>query len=172
MDHPFSWLRYLPADDCGDDTIEFSGMDVESAPGEHLGDVEGFIVDADAGRPYYVVVDAGGWFKSAHFLLPVGYARFDADREVFVANLTREQVDAFPGFDVKKFDTLTPDELEQLNKDTCRVCDLSSNASPDSPAGSVSSDWDRPAYRFPEWWRGGPAASGRAYSPVAPIEEK
>ena len=50
-------------------------MDVESPSGEHLGDVDGFIVDSESGRPYYVVVDAGGWFKSKHFLLPIGHAR-------------------------------------------------------------------------------------------------
>jgi hypothetical protein len=96
----------------------------------------------------------------------------DADREVLVADLKREQVDAFPGFDLGKFDTLTPDELQQLNNDTCRVCDLSGKPSTGAALASVSAGWDRPEYRFPDWWRGGSAASGRAYRPDAPIEEK
>jgi hypothetical protein len=34
--------------------------------GEHLGDVEGSS-SIHLGTPYYVVADAGGWFKSKHF---------------------------------------------------------------------------------------------------------
>ena len=75
MDHPYPWLKYLPADDLDDDTVDFDGMKLEEPSGKTLGKVEGFIVDSDSGRPYYAVIDAGGWFKSKHFLLPVGHVR-------------------------------------------------------------------------------------------------
>ena len=29
--------------------------------------LEGFIIDVNSARPYYVVVNAGGWFRSNHF---------------------------------------------------------------------------------------------------------
>ena len=43
-----------------------------------LGEVDGFIVDVNDRRPYYVVVTAGNWFKSKYVLLPVGQTIFDA----------------------------------------------------------------------------------------------
>ena len=82
MNRPLPWLRYVDASSLNDDVVDFDGLNVESPTGEHLGDVEGFIVDTNSSRPYYVVVDAGGWFKSKHFLLPVGHTRFDPDEEV------------------------------------------------------------------------------------------
>ena len=88
--------------------------------GEHLGEVDGFIVDSESGRPYYVVVDAGGWFKSKHFLLPVGHVRFDADVEALKADLTRDRVERFPGFNKDEFDKLTADDLKKFNDQTLR----------------------------------------------------
>ena len=96
MDHPYPWLKYLPADDLEDQTVDFDGMKIESPSGEDLGKVEGFVVDSDSGRPYYAVVDAGGWFKSKHFLLPVGHVHLTADDDMLTADLTRERVERFP----------------------------------------------------------------------------
>src|SRR5205823_14113867 len=86
VDHPYPWLKYLPADDLDDETVDFDGMKVEDPSGNTLGKVEGFIVDSDSGRPYYSVIDAGGWFKSKHFLLPVGHVRLDAERKILMAD--------------------------------------------------------------------------------------
>src|SRR5262245_60642316 len=104
MNRPLPWLRYVDASSLDDDRIDFDGLNVESPTGEHLGDVDGFIVDSKSSRPYYVVVDAGGWFKSKHFLLPVGHTRFDADQEVLVTELSRERIERFPGFDKGNFE--------------------------------------------------------------------
>ena len=94
-------------------------MDIESPTGEHLGDVDGFVVDASSGRPYYIVVDAGGWFKSKEYLLPVGHAALDADRQVFVTSLGREHVDRFPGFDKDEFEKLSEADIRRFNDETC-----------------------------------------------------
>ena len=102
MDHPRPWMRYVAADDLDDDALDFDGLEVDGVSGEKLGEVDGFVIDVNSGRPYYVVVDAGGWFRSKEFLLPIGHARLDREREVLVADLTRDRVDKFPGFD-KKF---------------------------------------------------------------------
>ena len=75
MDHPRPWLRYVEADDLQSRAgqFELDGMDVDGEDGHKLGKVDGFVVDAATGRPYYVVVDAGGWFTSKLFLLPIGH---------------------------------------------------------------------------------------------------
>ena len=86
VDHPLPWLRYIDADAVGDQTLDFDGMKVRNAAMEKLGEVDGFIVDADSARPYYVVVDSGGWFKSKHFLVPIGHAKLDDDRCLALAD--------------------------------------------------------------------------------------
>jgi len=63
MDHPRPSLRYVKADEL--ENKPFDGFTVEGQDGEKFGDVNGFIVDISARRRQYVVVDAGGWFKSA-----------------------------------------------------------------------------------------------------------
>ena len=121
MDHPLPWLRYVDADDVDDDNVDFDGMNVQSPTGEHLGDVDGFIVDTDSGRPYYVVVDSGGWFKSKHFLLPIGHARLHTDAEALVADVDRNRVNRFPGFDKDRFHQMSEAEVKRINDDTCAV---------------------------------------------------
>ena len=149
MDRPRPWLRYVDAADLGDADIEFEGLDVRNGGGEKLGDVDGFIIDADSGTPYYVVVDSGGWFKSKHFLLPVGHARFDPARQMFVADLERDRIDRFPGFDKDAFEKLSDEELEQIDLRTAAVCCPSDVVS--STTGAWGDRWSH--YRQPDWWQ-------------------
>lgn len=156
MDHPLPWLRYVDADDLDDDAIDFDGLNVESPVGEHLGGIDGFIVDADTARPYYVVVDAGGWFKSKHFLLPVGRARLDADREVLVTDVPKERVEKFPGFDKDNFEKLDASGLKRFNDETCSACSIEGVSVVYSASEPYSAAWDRSDYRYPDWWRANP----------------
>jgi PRC-barrel domain protein len=153
MDHPYPWLKYLPADDLEDHSVDFDGMKVVSPSGEDLGEVEGFTVDADSGRPYYVVVDAGGWFKSKHFLLPVGHARFDTNLTALVSDLTRERVERFPGFDLSKFDKMTVDDLKRLNVETLQACTVAGAVYSYSEKEPYMTAWDRADFTYPDWWR-------------------
>ena len=161
MDHPLPWLRYVDADDINDDTIDFDGMDVASPTGEHLGNVDGFIVDSESARPYYLVVDAGGWFKSKHFLLPVGHVRFDADEEALVTDIDRNRVNRFPGFDQDKFDKLTVDDMKRLNDDTCAACSIEGVAIVYAADEPLAKAWNRPDYKQPDWWRANPTQPDR-----------
>jgi hypothetical protein len=162
VDHPYPWLRYLEADDLGDRDVDFDGMKVESQTGEHLGEVEGFIVDSESGRPYYVVVDAGGWFKSKHFLLPIGHARIDEGNEVLRADLTRDHVERFPGFNRNEFDKLTPADMKRFNDETLRACTVSGATYTYSEAEPYSAAWSRPDFQYPEWWRPASESTDRA----------
>ena len=99
MDHPRPWLRYVGADDLdrSADEFDFGAMHVHGTSGDHLGKVDGFIVDAATGRPYYVVVDAGGWFKSKHFLVPIGHVAFERDQKRLAETRTAVSRRAEPG---------------------------------------------------------------------------
>jgi hypothetical protein len=152
VDHPLPWLRYLDAGDLDDDNVEFNGMLVESPTGEKLGKIDGFIVDSESARPYYVVIDAGGWFKSKHFLLPVGHARLnaDTDEDSMVADLSRNQIDRFPGFDTDEFQKMSPEDIKRLNDATCEACTVT--AVTYSTMEPYTAAWDRPDYAYPGWW--------------------
>ena len=153
MDHPYPWLKYLPADDLEDQTVDFDGMKIESPSGEDLGKVEGFVVDSDSGRPYYAVVDAGGWFKSKHFLLPVGHVRLGADDDMFTADLTRERVERFPGFDLGTFEKMTVEDLKRLNVETLQACTVAGVVYTYSDREPYTVAWDRADFGYPDWWR-------------------
>jgi hypothetical protein len=172
MEHPQPWLKYVDAGDLDNDAIDFDGMNVESPTGEHLGDVDGFIVDSDSGRPYYVVVDAGGWFKTRHFLLPIGHAELDAaeDGEALVVDLNRERIDKFPGFDIDEFDRLTATDMTRMNNAICTVCSVEGGGF--TPSESYSAAWERADFRQPDWWTANPARPDRmgASSVTAGVE--
>jgi hypothetical protein len=161
VDHPLPWLRYVDADDLEDDTIDFDGMDVESPSGEHLGDVDGFIVDSHSGRPYYVVVDSRGWFRTKHFLVPVGHVRFDPDDEAMVADLGRDRIDRFPGFDKDEFEKMSVDDLKRLNNDICVACTVEGAAVVYAADEPFAAAWDRADFRYPDWWHAEPSLPER-----------
>jgi hypothetical protein len=179
VDHPYPWLKYVDADELDDQVGVDSEHVIESATGERLGDVDGFIVDSESGRPYYVVVDAGGWFKSKDFLLPVGRVNLDAERAVLTTNLTRERVERFPGFDRSEFDKFGPDELGRFNRETLQACTIPGSGFSLSEAEPFFAAWDYPDFQYPQWWRrgeGGPerarAAAISSNSPLRASEDR
>jgi len=158
VDHPYAWLKYFPAKELDAEGNDLRGIKVVSPSGENLGKVEGFIVDDQSGRPYYAVVDASGWFKSKHFLLPVGHARLDSTEKVLRADLTKDHVERFPGFDLDKFDKLTVDDLKRFNEETLRACTVSGVVYTATEAEPYSAAWSRPDFAYPDWWKSRTAA--------------
>lgn len=145
VDHTKPWLRYVSTSSVSDATLELDDMKVCNETGEDLGTVDGFVVDSESGRPRYVVVDAGGWFTSKQFLVPIGQARLVATRDALRVPLGKDQIGRFPGFDLNEFATLTDADIERLNRQHDML--------PAAPA----------AFDVPEWWMG---------SPTEPTEEK
>jgi sporulation protein YlmC with PRC-barrel domain len=154
MDHPFPWLRYVSADKLVDgnknERLETKGLEVLDDDGEKVGKVDGFVVDSTSGRPYYLVVDAGGWFKSKQFLVPIGHTRINDDRQTLVVDVSKEQVKRFPGFDTNEFERLTEPDIERMNDQICAECGEASIL----PERRARSTWERPDYELPNWWRG------------------
>jgi hypothetical protein len=115
MDHTKPWLKFIDAAEVSDQTLDLSHLKVRNRSGEDLGVVDGLVVDAESGRPRYVVVDAGGLFKSKHFLAPIGQIHLDSERDALVVSLTKEQIDGFPGFDTDDFAELNEEDVKRLN---------------------------------------------------------
>jgi len=149
VDKPKPFLRYVDADDIEDQTLDIDGMKVRNDAREDLGTVDGLIVDAGSGRTYYIVVNAGGWFKSRQFLLPIGEVRLDDDRDALVVNLTKEQVNRFPGFDTDEFDKLSDGDMKRINDEICSVFVPGAAYAATEP---YSAAWARSSYQYPNWW--------------------
>src|SRR5689334_554648 len=159
VDHPLPWLRYIDADEVGDVNLDFDGMKVRNAAMEKLGEVDGFIVDSDTARPYYVVVDSGGWFKSKHFLVPIGHVKLDDDRDALVTDLSKDRVHRFPGFDKHEFEKFSEEDIRRMNNDICTACSVSVVSY--SASEPIQSAWDRPQFSRPTWWNANPTRPDR-----------
>lgn len=147
-----SRLRYLDADDVHDTVVDYDGLPVRGADGDKLGAVAGFIVDAQAGRVYYVVVDSGGWFSSTRMLLPVGHAALDADGKALNVDVTRDALMRYPEFDEERFRAFTDEDLRAFEARMVEAC-CPADTTTDAPVRSWAYD-TRKHYAQPSWWRG------------------
>lgn len=144
MNHPRPGLRYIDASNLDNSQLKFDGMEVQGLDSEKLGKVDGFIIDKSSVRPYYVVVNAGGWFKSKYFLLPVGHVGMEPSERKLVADITRDRIDRYPGFDRGEFEKLSEDELKMMDDQMWTVCVV------ETPA--VIARYEHEHYRYPTWW--------------------
>jgi hypothetical protein len=142
-------LRYLDAHDVDAAVADFDGMEVRGIDNEKLGDIEGFIVDSTENRIYYAVIDAGGWFTSDRFLLPIGHLRLAADRKSVTVDVPKAALRQYPKYDADKFRDFSDQDLLNFERTTVVAC------CPDdvgeATAGSGYFDARR-HYRQPDWW--------------------
>lgn len=152
-----SRLRYLDARDVDDAVVDYDGLPVRGPDGEKLGEVEGFIVDAHAGRVYYVVIDSGGWFRSRRLLLPIGHATVDQGSRALRVDVRRDTLGRYPGFGEDTFGDFTDEDLRIFESRMVEAC------CPDEATGDVSiGSWaydTRRHYTQPAWWRRPPLAA-------------
>lgn len=137
-----SRLRYLAASDVDDTVVDYDGLEVRGADDQRIGEVDGFIVDGQACRLHYVVVDAGGWFSSTRVLIPVGHANLSRDRRALRLDVTREALSRYPAFNGDRFRELSDDELNQFETQVDDAC------GPADPA--TTSNATQPHYTPPE----------------------
>jgi hypothetical protein len=141
-------LRFVDSSDLKASTVDFDELDVETAAGDALGNVEGFLVDVEARRPYYLVVDSGGWFKSRLFLVPIGHARLHQDDGTVVVDVPRATIEAFPEYDEERFPELSDEEMRRFEERTASACCPTAAADALAGRSTVRSHYDRP-----EWWQ-------------------
>jgi hypothetical protein len=150
MNRPRPGLKYLPTKELERSAMTFDKFTVEDQAGEKLGKLEGFIIDINSGRPYYAVVSAGGWFRSKHFLMPIGHVALDYESRTLIADVSKGRVKRFPGFDLDLFSELTQADLDRIAEEIGRAC------CPDhviEPAELIESRFEVWAhYGAPTWW--------------------
>jgi PRC-barrel domain protein len=145
-----SRLRYIDAEKLEHSRVDFDGLDVLSSSGQKLGDVDGFVYDAETQRPYYVVVDSGGWFRSKQFLLPIGHAALDEERGALRTDIERDAIGKYPAFDPDRFARFTDTEVQAYQREMAEAC-----CAPEGRAEIAADAWgyDHWAhYRQPDWW--------------------
>src|SRR5262249_49339280 len=146
-------LCFLAADDVTDDVVDYDGLEVHGPADEKLGHVDGFIVDAEAGRVYYVVVDSGGWFTSRRFLLPIGHAAVGADRDALHVAVSKDALSKYPEFDEDRFRQFSDEDLRAFEQRMASAC------CPDEAAEEAGvQPWSytsRRHYDQPAWWKAG-----------------
>ncbi len=150
MDHPRPGLRYINVHDLDGGQHTFEDFTVNGPEGERLGVLEGFILNVNDGRPYYAVVDGGGWFKSKHFLLPIGHVSLDSESKVLVADVTKEHVKRYPGFDLDEFKKMSDDDLYRVAQQMAASCCPDQAIDTGAPAVARFEIWTH--YRTPTWW--------------------
>jgi len=128
----------------------FADVRMSGAGSDDLGTLDGFVVDRNTGRPYYLVVDAGNWFVGRRYLVPVGKARFDQTGRSMRLDIDKDTVKKYPKFESEWFDY---DEARRREYEGRLIRAFST-----SPAPGVAGGFDYetiPEFRQPEWWRPG-----------------
>ena len=146
-----SRLRFLDACDVDDDVVDYDGLPVQGPDAGKIGKVEGFIVDALAGRAYYVVVDSGGWFSSRRFLLPIGHVTLDQARSALQVDVAKDSLQRYPEFDPDRFRQFSDEDLQTFEARMLEACCPGELLE----AGAGRSAYDtRRHYTQPSWWTG------------------
>jgi len=159
----WSRLRYLDIDDLDDSTFNYRDLSVRNRTNDDLGSLDGFIVEAASGRPFYYVVDSGGWFMGRRYLIPVGKARFEATRKALVVDIDRNAIKSYPEFSTNAFMAMSDDEVRRYERRVLHTINPNAAAST-----TYWESYDRlPEYSQPDWLR--PTARPRAQRPIGSI---
>jgi hypothetical protein len=134
-------LRYVEASDLDSRVLALEDLDVINPHGDDLGEIDGFLVDVDSGRPRYVIIDSGGWFHSRRYAVPVGYVHYDHDLRALRVDMDRDTINRFPAFD-EQFGTWSGDRWRQYDEGVTRAAQ--------SPTAYVRDDAGLPAGT---WWQ-------------------
>jgi len=143
MDHPKPELKYVGARALNGYAARLDKAEVLGSDGGKLGVVDGFIVDVRESRPRYVVVEAG-WFIHKHFLLPIGHVTVSQDGSSISADIDKNRVENFPGFNKGEFEKLSGDDFDDLDRMMATVT-----------AGVAVTELDS-HYRLPSGWDDSP----------------
>jgi sporulation protein YlmC with PRC-barrel domain len=88
------------------------GHAVQDLQGEDIGEIEDLVIGLDSDQVRYAVLSFGGFLDIGDklFAIPVEAFQFDHEQNVFLLDVTEEQLESAPGFDANNWpDTASPD---------------------------------------------------------------
>jgi hypothetical protein len=143
-EHTSSRLRYVDADKLDSRVLDLDGLDVRNKRDDQIGEVEGLLIDSVSGRPRYLVIDSGGWFRSRRFLLPIAHARLDEDRRTLRVDFDKETINRFPEMRNDRYDALTDEELQSYDEGVWRTTGVTRPGAADIRGSDYNTS--------PTWW--------------------
>ena len=148
-----STLRFIRAEQAEVQGRSLDGMKVlDEGADTTLGRVEGFVIDAATPRVLFLVLDASGWFRSRHLLLPIGHARLASDS--LQVDVAHDALSRYPAFDPGRIATASRDDWRAFERAIASAC-----CPQESIADDVESYEALTHYRQPAWWVGWPISS-------------
>jgi ferritin-like metal-binding protein YciE len=119
---------------------------VHNRAGEHLGTLDGFVIDSQSGRPLYYVIDSRGWFAGRRYVVPVGQLEADEGAHTLRTSLTRAELGRYPEFSPSAFTAMDDRDALRYERRLHRVF------APDTrPYDGRPVYENLPLYRTPTW---------------------
>jgi hypothetical protein len=157
-----SRLRYVATKDLPG-AREEGDLHLHNLEGEHLGILDGFIVDSQSGQPIYYVIDSRGWFAGRRYVVPVGQIEPDEGTTALHTTLTRRELTRYPEFSPSAFSAMDDHDALRYERRLHRAF------APDTtPYGGRPVYENLPMYRPPAWLKTGVWMSGASGFVVVP----
>ncbi len=139
-----SRLRFVGAKDLPE--ARDRDVHLHNRAGEHLGTLDGFVVDSQSGRPIYYVIDSRGWFAGRRYVVPVGQIEADQSSASLRTTLTRAELARYPEFSPSAFSAMDDHDAVRYERRLHRVF------APDSKPYDGRPVYENlPAYETPTW---------------------
>ena len=132
--------------------------------GEHLGTLDGFVIDSDSGRPIYYVIDSRGWFAGRRYVVPVGQIDCEEGATALRTGLGRTELARYPEFSPSAFIAMDDTDALRYERRLHRIF-----APQTKPYDGRPDYQDLPVYRTPPWLMTGPWLSESMGFPIAPL---
>jgi len=156
-----SRLRFVGVKDVPD--AREHEVHLHNASGEHLGTLDGFVVDSESGRPVYYVVDSRGWFAGRRYVVPVGQIDADEGATALRTTLTRAELARYPEFSPSAFTAMDDNDALRYERRLHRMF------APDTKPYDGRPVYENlPVYRAPTWLMTGVWMSDSSGFAVAP----
>jgi ferritin-like metal-binding protein YciE len=156
-----SRLRFVGVKDLPD--AREHDVHLHNASGEHLGTLDGFVVDSESGRPIYYVVDSRGWFAGRRYVVPVGQIDADEGTTALRTTLTRAELARYPEFSPSAFTAMDDNDALRYERRLHRMF------APDTTPYDGRPVYENlPVYRTPTWLMTGVWMSDSSGFAVAP----
>ena len=119
---------------------------LHNAMGEHLGTLDGFVMDSESGRPIYYVIDSRGWFAGRRYVVPVGQIDADQGATALRTTLMRAELARYPEFSPSAFTAMDDTDALRYERRLHRMF-----APEIKPYDGRPVYENLPAYRTPSW---------------------
>lgn len=92
------------------------GTPVHNSAGQRLGAIHSVMIEKSSGRVAYAVLSFGGFLGMREHVHPVPWdmLRYDVDRDAYVIEMSRDDLQGAPTLKLDKTDRLRPKDVEEV----------------------------------------------------------